>query len=114
MHEFSVVQSLLHLIEENVYKNNGKYVTKVVLKIGKLSGIEPDLLRTAFDTFKEKTVCEKAELIIIHQDVIAVCEECGSKFQVKDFHFVCKKCGSLNIDVVDGKDMLLMQIEMEV
>jgi len=45
MHEFSVVQSLMGLIEENVKKNNAKSVSKVVVKIGKMSGIEPHLLK---------------------------------------------------------------------
>ena len=69
MHEFSVVQSLLGLIEENVRKNNAKSVSKVVVKIGKLSGIEPHLLKITFNTFKEKTVCENTELEMIIQEV---------------------------------------------
>jgi hydrogenase nickel incorporation protein HypA/HybF len=65
MHEFLVVQSLLNLIEENAKQNNAKSLSKVVVKIGKLSGIEPHLLKIAFDTFKEKTICENAELEMI-------------------------------------------------
>ena len=36
-------------------------------KIGVLSGVEPDLLQTAFDTFKEQTVCHDAVFLINHQ-----------------------------------------------
>ena len=58
MHEYSIVQSLLDQCEDNAKANDAKKVTKVVVKIGVMSGVEPDLLKTAFDTFKEGTMCE--------------------------------------------------------
>jgi hydrogenase nickel incorporation protein HypA/HybF len=51
MHEYSIVQSLLNQCGYNAKVNDA---TKVVVKIG----VEPDLLKTAFDTFKEGTMCE--------------------------------------------------------
>ena len=52
MHEYSIVQSLLQSCEEHAAANDSDKVTKVVVKIGNLSGVEPDLLATAFNTFK--------------------------------------------------------------
>lgn len=114
MHEFSVVQSLMELIEKNVMENNAKSVSKVVLKIGKMSGIEPHLLKIAFDTFKEKTVCENAQLEIKLQDVVARCEDCQNEFIVENNQFVCPKCQGYNLQILDGEDMYLMSLEMEV
>jgi len=114
LHEFSIVQSLLDLIEKNVRENNGKYVTKVVVKIGKMSGVEPHLLKIAFDTFKEGTVCEKARMEMIVQDVIARCKSCGKEFTVDNYSFVCPGCEGTDIDIVDGEDMYLISLEMEV
>ena len=114
MHEFSVVQSLMGLIEENVRKNSAKSVSKVVVKIGKLSGIEPHLLKMAFDTFKEKTICENAELEMIIQDVVAKCEDCQNEFIVEDNRFVCPRCKSFNLKIIDGEDMYLMSLELDI
>ncbi len=114
MHEFSVVQSLLDLIEKNAYENNAKAVSKVVVKIGKMSGIEPHLLKIAFDTFKEKTICENAELEMIIQDVIARCEDCNKDFTVENNKFICPFCNSYNLKILDGEDMYLLQIELDV
>ena len=58
MHEYSIVQSLLESGEEHAKQNEAKEVTQVIIKVGVLSGVEPDLLQTAFDTFKEKTICK--------------------------------------------------------
>ncbi len=114
MHEFSIVQSLLGLIEENAKQNNAKSVSKVIVKIGKMSGVEPHLLKIAFDTFKEKTICENAELEMIIQDVIAKCENCGEEFTVEDYKFVCPKCEGFDLKILDGEDMYLMSIEIDV
>ena len=75
MHEYSVVQSLLESCEEHARVNEASKVTKVVVKIGVLSGVEPDLLQTAFDTFKEQTVCHDAEFLINHQKILHIQEK---------------------------------------
>jgi len=58
MHEYSVVQALLNQCEEVAAQNEATKVMKVIVKIGVLSGVEPHLLQVAFDTFKEKTICD--------------------------------------------------------
>lgn len=64
MHEYSIVQALLDQCEHYAKENDAEIVTKVTVKIGKFSGVEPYLLETAFDTFKETTICSQAEFII--------------------------------------------------
>lgn len=113
MHEYSIVQSLLESCEEHAKQNDSQNVTKVVVKIGVLSGVEPDLLQTAFDTFKEKTVCENAKFIINHQKVVISCLDCDSESTLDKNEFLCPKCNSSKIKVVDGEDMFLMSLEME-
>lgn len=114
MHEFSIVQSLLNLIEENARKNSAKSVSKVVVKIGKMSGVEPHLLEIAFNTFKEKTIAENADFIMEIQSVVCRCNNCNKDFTVEDYNFICPFCQSFNIEVIDGTDMILKSLELEV
>lgn len=113
MHEYSIVQSLLESCEEHARQNDAKKVTKVVVKIGVLSGVEPDLLQTAFDTFKEQTVCHDAEFLINHQKIVIECFDCGTKSTLEKHEFSCPSCQSVDVKVVDGEDMFLMSLEME-
>ncbi len=113
MHEYSIVTSLLDLCEENAKKESAEKITKVEVKIGKLSGVEPDLLQTAFDTFKEKTICEEAEFVMHIQDVVIYCSACKKKFTLKENEFSCPICKSYDIETIDGEDMYLMRLEME-
>ncbi|MDF1878956.1 hydrogenase/urease nickel incorporation protein HypA [Sulfurimonas sp. SAG-AH-194-C20] len=112
MHEYSVVQALLNQCEEIAEKNNATKVHKVIVKIGAMAGIEPHLLEVAFNTFKEKTICDGAEFIINSQKLKLECKECGDVFEVDEVRYFCMKCESLRVKVLDGEDMYLMSLEM--
>ena len=112
MHEFSIVNSLLDLCEKNAKDNDATKITKVEVKIGKLSGVEPHLLQTAFDTFKEKTMCDGAEFIIHMQDLVVRCHDCGKESTLEKNTFECPTCKG-TIEVLDGEEMYLMRLEME-
>ncbi len=113
MHEFSIVDSLLHLAQEHAAKHNAKKVTKLEIKIGVLSGVEPDLLKTAFETFKEGTICEEAEFIMNIQPVVIKCNKCGFEGELSKDEYLCPKCQSGEIKIIDGEDMYLMSLELE-
>ena len=113
MHEYSIVQSLLESCEEHAKSNDAKKVTKVVVKIGVLSGVEPELLQTAFDTFKEQKVCNDAQFIINVQQIEILCNKCNSSSTLQKNEFACPKCESVDLKVTDGEDMYLMSLEFE-
>ena len=113
MHEYSIVQSLLDQCEENAKANDATKVKKVVVKIGVMSGVEPDLLKTAFDTFKEGTMCQDCEYIQNIQPIIIYCKHCNESSTLQKTQYACPKCESVELDVIDGEDLILMQLELE-
>ncbi len=112
MHEYSIVQALLNQCEEHAAQHNATKVIKVVTKIGVMSGIETQLLQTAFDTFKEGTICEDAEFVQKIQRLKLECKECGHTFEVDEPRYYCIACESLSVKVLDGEDMYLMSLQM--
>jgi hydrogenase nickel incorporation protein HypA/HybF len=113
MHEFSIVNALLDMCEQNAKDHDMAKITKVEIKIGKLSGVEPHLLQSAFDTFKEGSMCDGAELLMHLQDVILHCHACQKESNIEKNVFECPHCGSTECHVVDGEEMYLMRLEME-
>jgi len=113
MHEYSIVQSLLDQCEQNAKDNNATKVSKVVVKIGVMSGVEPDLLKTAFETFKEGTMCENCEYIQNIQKIKIKCLDCNTTSELEKNEYACPACKSVELDVIDGEDMFLMQLELE-
>jgi hydrogenase nickel insertion protein HypA len=113
MHEYSIVQALLDQCEAVVRDNNATRVHKVVVKIGKMSGVEPHLLEVAFDTFKEASLCRGAQFVMDVQPLVIECLDCGVQTPLEEIVYKCPACESLNVRVVDGEGMYLMSLEIE-
>ena len=113
MHELSIVQNLVSLCEKNAAKENAKEISKIEIKVGRLSGVEPHYLESAFDVYKAGTICENAELVINLKDIVVECLDCGFGGELSENDFTCPKCKSQNLKVTDGEDMYLMRLEMK-
>ncbi len=113
MHEYSIVQALIDQCEAHAKAHNSTKITKVVTKIGKLSGVEPHLLETAFETFKEQTVCDGAEFVMHLQDLKLYCNACQKESEQSESRYQCLHCQSTDVSVIDGEEMYLMTLELE-
>ncbi|MBL9214966.1 MAG: hydrogenase maturation nickel metallochaperone HypA [Opitutaceae bacterium] len=87
-------------------------VARIVLRIGDLSGVEPDALRFAFEALAPRTRAAGAELAIERVPARAHCRGCGADFAVgAGFIFRCPGCGDLSGDVIAGRELELRRIE---
>jgi hydrogenase nickel incorporation protein HypA/HybF len=113
MHEFSVVQALLMQVEDIAKKHDVNSVKKIYIVIGEVSGVEPHLLRMAFDTFKENTIASNAELIIEFQKPHIYCEECKKEVSLERYSMCCPLCGSFKVRLIKGDELILRTLEFE-
>ncbi len=109
----SIVQALVEQCEKIAEQNKANKINRVDVKIGILSGIEAHFLESCFDMFKEGTICDGAKLNMQIQKVVVLCKECNEQSELSEHYFICPKCKSENLEVKDGEDMMLMQVEME-
>jgi len=114
MHELSVVTSLFDILEEKLKEQKGNKVTYVKLQVGLFAGVVPELLQTAFDIYKKDTFAEEAELDIEEVPYKVQCRDCGTTMIKDDFVFVCDKCGSTELKTLEGTEMILEKMEIEV
>jgi hydrogenase nickel incorporation protein HypA/HybF len=112
MHEYSIVQSLLNRVEAEAAARRATAVRALTVRIGELSGVEPVLLKTAFDTFVEKTICEGAELSIVRVPVSWACPKCERPIEQGAF-LQCPEC-AVPATLRSGDEIILERIEMEV
>lgn len=115
MHEYSIVSSLITLCEEEALKNNAKNILKVTIEVGERSGVESELLESAFNVFKEESsFCKDSILEIVHKNIILYCKDCDLRFAAKGLNYgICPKCNSNNVVIVEGKELNLLRLEME-
>lgn len=113
MHELSIVASLFEIMEEKAHEQGSKSIVSVKLQVGKLSGVVPDLLFTAFDIYKKDTLAKKATLEIEDIPLKIRCNTCGKTMVLDDVVFICTECGSQDLTTVTGTELLLEKMELE-
>jgi hydrogenase nickel incorporation protein HypA/HybF len=91
---------------------NAVAVRRIRIRIGELSGVDPDLLASAYSIFRERSVCEGAELSIETVQARWRCEACRAT-GVAEGYLRCGSCGGTT-NLVQGDEIILQQIEMEV
>ena len=112
MHEYSIVQSLVDSVGEAMKQTPGACALRVRVEIGDLSGVDVDLLQTAYDTFREGTCCERAELLIERVSTQWVCPLCDRPI-ASGAVLQCPYCNE-PARLSAGDEIVLRQIEMEV
>ena len=112
MHEYSIVQALLERVDQEVRVRHAARVHRVRISIGALSGIEVELLRTAFETVRHRTSCDGATLEVRQVEARWECRQCGAAI-TRGMALRCDRCGQ-PARLACGDEIMLDQIEMEV
>ncbi len=113
MHELSVCQSMLRQVSEIARQHDARHVSRVKIRIGVLSGVEPDVLNRAFPVASTGTIAEGAQLSIKTLPVCVRCESCGTESEVEANKLICSACGDWHTQLVSGNELLLDSIEIE-
>jgi hydrogenase nickel incorporation protein HypA/HybF len=87
-------------------------VLSITLRIGPLSGFEPELLRAAFPLVAHGTHCEAAQIDIRTIPVVVRCKDCSTVSEVPPNRLVCASCGAWQVSLMSGDDMLLESVEL--
>ena len=112
MHEYSIVQALVSKVEAEARARQALRVHRLKVRVGELSGVDADLLQTAFLTFREGTVCAQASLEVQRVEVSWRCEQCGAEIGQGEV-LRCAACDA-PARLAAGGELVLEQIEMEV
>lgn len=113
MHELSVCLSLLREVERIAREHKAARVAKIVVTVGPLSGVEPDLLQNAYPLAVAGTVAEDAELVIEVSEILVRCSQCGMDSAAKANRLLCGECGDYRTNLVSGNEMVLQTLELD-
>ena len=113
MHELSVCLSLMEQVEQIAREHGASSVTRIVLSVGPLSGVEPPLMQNAFPIAAAGTVADDATLLLETTDVRIQCNQCGQESDAEVNHLVCRHCGDWQTTLVSGNELILQRVVME-
>jgi hydrogenase nickel incorporation protein HypA/HybF len=89
----------------------GRRVHSVKLEIGALCAVVSDAMAFCFELATEGTVAEGASLVVDLQPGEARCRTCGAGFELNDMILLCP-CGSADVDVIAGRDLKILSMEV--
>ena len=117
MHEFSLVASLMDIVDEELRAHGARRLTLARVRCGALSGVQPDALRMAFEAATAGTPHAGARLELVEEPVRVRCTSCGHAFcpQERQALFLpCPACGeSFGLSVEAGEGLFLDHLEAE-
>ncbi len=113
MHEMSLAESVLQIIEDTALKQGYTRVKTVWLEIGQLACVEQESLRFCFDVVMRDSVAHQARLEIIEMAGQGRCAQCLIEMPIAALYQACPNCGSYEIQVTAGDEMRVKEIEVE-
>jgi hydrogenase nickel incorporation protein HypA/HybF len=113
MHELSIAATILERAQRASAQHGDARVIKVGLRIGEISGVEPDALSFGFEALAKDTPIEGAVLEIELCKRRQRCGACEAVFEPEGYVTACPSCQSDNSVCVAGKELDVMFIELE-
>jgi hydrogenase nickel incorporation protein HypA/HybF len=111
MHELSIALSLLDRVEEEAARQEGR-VSAIYVRLGPLSGVVPEALVSAYELAREGTVLEGTQLRIEETPVTGYCSACAREQPLVGMELVCPVCGAPVGEVVGGRELDLVALEI--
>jgi len=116
MHELSIAQSLVGIIQDEMEKHGLTKLLTVRVKYGRLAALVPDALSFAFEACTLGTPMEGVQLELSEIPILLKCSECETEFSPErgDLFMPCPECGEgLGHQVLQGKELYLDNMEAE-
>lgn len=112
MHEMSLAEGVMSLVEDAARIHGFNKVRTVRVEIGRLAAVETDALRFAFDVVTRGSVAEGAALDIINVPGAAWCMRCGDTVPIGARGDACPNCGSYQLQIGEGTEMRVKELEL--
>ncbi len=113
MHEMSLCEGVLQILQQSAETQGFRRVKTVWLEIGALSGVEVEAMRFSFDVVMRGSLADGATLEIIDLPGQAWCMQCAETVTVTQRFDACPICDSYQLQVTAGDEMKIKELEVE-
>ena len=110
MHELAIAESVVRIACRHA---DGRPVARVEVKVGHLRQVVASALAFSFELVAKGTPVEGAELVVEHVPAAGRCRRCGTEGELDGFPLACAACGSLDLELLRGEELLVEALELE-
>ena len=112
MHEMSICESIISIIEDQATAESFRKVNRVRLEIGPLAGVELEALRFSFDVVARDGIADGASLDVIETPATGWCPHCSKSVPVKERYDPCPTCGNYHLRITGGEELRIKNLEV--
>ena len=112
MHEMSLAQSIVEIVENTAQQNQAPSVVSVKLIVGELAGVEMHALMQRLNIATQGTVMQDAKIEIERPEGTAWCLKCQKTVPIHRRGEPCPECGSYQLSVNGGDDFRVSELEL--
>jgi hydrogenase nickel incorporation protein HypA/HybF len=113
MHEVSLIESVIALVERERAKQVFARVNVIRLQVGALGHAEPEALRFCFDAVASGTIAEGSRLEIELIPGEGWCADCRHAVPLVERFGVCPVCAGAGVRMTSGDVLRLAEMEVE-
>lgn len=113
MHEMSLAEGVLQVIEDSAKANNFTRVKTVWLEIGALAGVEVEAMRFCFDVVVKNTLADGCRLEIIETEGQGRCLACGRTVAIRQRYDACPSCAAYQVQATGGMELKVRELEVD-
>ena len=112
MHEMSLAEGVLQLIEDTARRQEFSKVLAVWLEVGQLSGVEAEAMEFCFDAVTRGSIAQGARLEIVATPGAGWCMQCAATVALSEVFGACPQCGTHQVQVTSGSELKVREIEV--
>ena len=112
MHELSLATELVSQLSDVLTREGAQKAVEIRVAIGAMSGVERVPFEFAFPVAAEGTPIEGAKLVIEEVALKLRCHDCGLESTTDDPIMVCPSCGSMAVEIIEGKELTIKSMEV--
>lgn len=108
MHELGLCSSIVDAVQRRA---GDRPVASVRVRVGRLHHVHPDAFDQSFSIAAQGTVAEDATAELVLLPVVSGCAACGHEWESEGIPAACPGCGSVDIGLRGGDELILESIE---
>jgi hydrogenase nickel incorporation protein HypA/HybF len=108
MHELGLCEDIVAAVEQRAA---GRTVVAVRVRVGRLHHVHPEAFEQSFAVAAAGGVADGAVAELVLVPVRAACNECGEQSESDELMTACPSCGSFDIELTGGDELMLEWLE---
>lgn len=113
MHEVSIMAEAVRMAVESAQTAGAQRVTRLRLRVGVLSGADPEALRFAWDVVCDNTIAAGSRLDIESVAAAGWCANCEAEFACTSLFNECPRCHTVSKELRRGRELDIASVEVE-